>query len=182
MWQLKEEKGNIRIYINSLTGSKSEQEMVYQDKEGNKWYHFRDLTALPHVRKFAAMKISSLYTLGLSKDDLNGFITSMKTILKSEDSEKYEKAYGTLLDFQVKAENATDAIKQMSSLTCIYFTINDEDIDSFDQQLQANKMAKLEASPEMHSFFLGRQMQMNEDYNNSLKIISQIASHSSNGL
>lgn len=181
MWKLSEEKEGKRIYVNSLTGSKSEQDFVQEDKEGNKWYHFRDLTSIPHVRKFAAMKISSLYTLGLSKEDLNHFISSMKTILKSQDSERYEKAYGTLLDFQSKAENATDAIKQMSALTCIYFTMNDEDIDSFDQALQAKKMAILEASPELHGFFLERQMEMNERYQNFSNLISEIASTPLNG-
>lgn len=181
MWKLSEEKGDKRIYINSLTGSRSVQTKVKTDNEGNSWFHFDDLTSLPHVRKFAGMKISSLYTLGLSKDDLSQHINGLKTILKSIDPDKYEKAYANILDFESKANNATDAIKQMSALTCVYFTMNDEDIDSFDQTLQAKKMAILEASPEMHSFFLSLQMQMNEQYHSFLNLISQTVSHPLNG-
>jgi hypothetical protein len=69
------------------------------------------------------------------------------------DTEKYEKAYSLLMDFESKAMNATDAVKQMSSLVCVYFTINDEPIDSFDGKLQDRKMSILEADYEAHCFF-----------------------------
>jgi hypothetical protein len=155
--------------------------MVYVDKEENKWWSFQDLTAIPYTRNFAATKISSLYALGLSKDDLTGFISKQKATLKSNDPEKYEKAFAQVLDFESKASNATDAVKQMSSLVCVYFTLNDELIDSFDGTLQAKKMSLLEADPEMHSFFLSLQMSLTEHYLTSLNLISQIVSPKSNG-
>jgi hypothetical protein len=182
MWQLKSEQENKRIYTNPTTGSECSQTMCYTDKDGNKWYSFDDLTAIPYTRNFAATKISSLYSLGLSKDDLSNHVTGLKTILKSTDKDKYEKAYANLLDFESKANNATDAIKQMSSLVCVYFTINEEPIDSFDQALQMKKMGLLEADIDMHSFFLQRQIERTEHYITSLDIISKIASLKPNEL
>jgi hypothetical protein len=83
MWQLKVDQDNKRRFQNSATGSQCTQTMVYTDKEGNKWYSFDDLTAIPYTRNFAATKISSLYALGLSKDDLTGFISKQKAVFKA---------------------------------------------------------------------------------------------------
>jgi len=174
MWKLSEEINQVRTYTNSLTNSQCLQTFVYTDKEGNKWWQFNDLMTLPYTRNFAATKISSLYALGLSKDDLSGHINNLKAILKSADKDKYEKAYANLLDFESKANNATDAIKQMSSLVCVYFTLNDEPIDSFDHNLQIRKMSLLEADFEMHGFFLKLQMKATEDYTRHLNLLMSI--------
>lgn len=173
MWQLIGNEKNKRIYTNSVTNSQSSQSMVYIDKEGNNWWNFEDLTSIPYTRQFAATKISSLYTLGLSKDDLTNHITGLKNILKSQDKEKYEKAFALVLDFESKANNATDAIKQMTALVCVYYTINEEPIDSFDNSLQLKKMSLLEADIEMHTFFLNRQIDATERFTNFLKTISE---------
>lgn len=134
------------------------------------------MTSMPYTRNFAATKISSLYALGLSRDDLSAHINGLKTVLRSSDKEKYEKAFALVLDFENKANNATDAIKQMSSLVCVYFTINDEPVDSFDTNLQVKKMSLLEADFEMHAFFLNRQITATERYSVFLNLITQIAS------
>lgn len=176
MWKLTTDNDNKRLYVNSATNSQCSQTMVYTDKDGNKWWEFESLTSIPYTRNFAATKITSLYSLGLSKDDLTGHISGLKTILKSTDKEKYEKAFAMVLEFESKADNATDAIKQMSSLVCVYFTMNDEPIDSFDQNLQIKKMGLLEADIEAHTFFLNRQIDSTERYMNFLNSLSQIAS------
>lgn len=181
MWKLTKEENNKRIYQNSQTGSQCTQSMSYTDKDGNNWYSFDDLTAIPYTRTFAATKISSLYALGLSKEDLSGFILKQKAILKSTDSEKYEKAFALLLDFENKANNATDAVKQMSSLVCVYFTLNDEPIDSFDNNLQVKKMSLIESDLEMHSFFLNLLIDRTEHYMTSLNLLSQIVLPKPNG-
>lgn len=175
MWTLQSDKDGKRTYTNP-SGSKCVQSLCYKDKEGNDWYSFDDLLTLPYTRNFAATKVTSLYALGLSKDDLDSYINNSKGILKSDDREKYEKLYGLLLDFESKVSNATNAIKQMTSLTCVYFTINDEPIDAFDGVIQSKKLAMLEADPEMHAFFLNRQMQITEDYTTRLQLLSQIVS------
>jgi len=175
MWKLELTPGinnGKRVYSND-SGSKCVQSLCYKDKEGNDWYSFDDLLTLPYTRNFAATKVTSLYTLGLSKDDLTSFIDNMKAILQSNDREKYEKAYAGLLDFESKATNATNAIKQMTALVCVYFTIDGEAIDAFDGSLQSRKMALIEADPEMHAFFLNRQMQITEDYMTRLQLLSQ---------
>lgn len=176
MWNLQSEKDGKRTYVNSTTGSQCTTSKLYTDKNGNNWYGFDNLMAIPYTRQFAATKISSLYALGLSKDDLNQHIEGLKKILKSEDKEKYEKAYSLVLDFESKANNATDAIRQMSSLVCVYYMLNDERIDSFEQSLQLHKMSLLENDPDAHAFFLNRQMQDIERYTSFLSQITQIAS------
>src|SRR5678816_2659139 len=118
MWEIESENNGRRIFFNKDTGSRCVTVKQYVDKEGNDWHCFEDLTSIPYTRSFAATKISSLFALGLSKDDLNTHINGLKTILKSNDSDKYEKAYANVLDFENKANNATDAIKQMTALTC----------------------------------------------------------------
>lgn len=182
MWQLKDEKDGLRTYTNSATGSKCETKKVYTDKEGNSWYMFQDLMMMPYTRQFAATKISSLYALGLSKDDLFGFINTGKTLCKANDPEKYEKLYAQFLDFETKANNATDAIKQMSSLACVYFLLNGENIDSFDGALQGKKMAILEADSECHAFFLQLQISAIERYQQHLNLLSTIVSPNRNEL
>lgn len=176
MWKQTSSDSSKKIYTNSVTGSKCEQVKVYTDKDGNEWWGFSDLTSIPYTRTAAATKISSLYSLGLSKDDLNNHITKLKTVLKSDDREKYEKAYALVLDFENKASTATDAVKQISALVCVYYTLNDEEVDSFDSNLQVKKMGLLEADPMAHSFFLSRQIESTENYMKSLNLISQIAS------
>ncbi len=175
MWQLYKEENGKRVYMNSATNSQCVTNKVYQDKDGNDWYGFDNLTSIPYTRQFAATKISSLYALGLSKDDLSNHINGLKTILKSQDKEKYVKAFALVLDFETKASQATDAIKQMSSLVCVYFLLADEPIDSFDQNLQVKKMSLLEADIEMHGFFLKMQIEATERYSNFLQTISETA-------
>lgn len=174
MWKLDKQTETSREYSNTVTGGKCKTEKVYTDREGNSWWGFTDLISIPYTRSFAATKISSLYALGLSKEDLVSHIAGMKLVLKSSDPDKYEKAYANLLDFESKAIAATDPVKQMSSLVCVYFMLNDEPIDSFENSIQSKKISLLEADFDMHSFFLKRQMQATEDYSARLGLLSQI--------
>lgn len=176
MWNLTQETDGKRTYTNSVTGSKCTTTRIYIDREGNPWYAFDDMMQIPFTRQFAATKISSLYQLGLSRDDLSGHISGLKTILKTSDPEKYEKAFALVLDFETKALAATDAVKQMSSLVCVYYMLTDEPIDSFDGSLQIRKMSILEADPQAHAFFLSRQIEDIEAYTQHLKALSQIVS------
>lgn len=175
MWQLQTEEKDKRVYVNSTTGSKCITSKVYTDRDKNNWYAFDDLLTIPYTRQFASTKISSLYALGLSKDDLTNHINGLKTILKSQDKEKYEKAFALVLDFENKAENATDSLKQLSALVCVYYMVNDEAIDSFENSVQLKKMQLLEADPAAHSFFLRRQIEDIESYTTLLRQLSQTA-------
>lgn len=181
MWKLTNEKDNQRFYDNSLTGEKCSTSKVYQDKEGNEWWGFDNLIQLPFTRNLASTRITALYTLGLSKDDLNNHINGLKTILKSDDKEKYEKAYSFVLDFQQKAETATDAIKQIASLVCVYFLLNDEYIDGWDNNLQIKKMGILEHDLDAQGFFLNEQINRIERYMQHSNLLFQIASSPQNG-
>jgi hypothetical protein len=176
MWNLITNNGEKRLYRNTLTGSEVSTSMVYEDEQKNKWWSFDNLFTLPFMRQFAATKISSLYQIGLSKDDLTNFIQVMRTTLKLVDPEKYEKAFGYLLQFEEKVNDATNAIKQISSLVCVYNMLNDERIDIFDQQVQYEKMKILEVDLNAQSFFLTAQIQRTETYGNHCDYFSKIAS------
>ncbi len=177
MWTLQSEKDSQRIYRNNITNSECIQQLCYVDKDGNKWYEFIDLISLPFTRSFAANKVTSLYALGITTEDANQYFTKHKATLRSKDTgEKYEQAYAETLEFENKFKQATDPIKQMSSLVCVYYTMNDEPIDSFSGDIQLRKLALLEAYPEMHSFFLLRQMQLIENSQAFLKALSPTAS------
>lgn len=175
MWKLKTNKNGKRLYVNDTTGSSCATTKVYTDKDGNDWYSFDDLMKLPYVRSFAATKISGLYALGLSKDDLAAHINGLKSILRSNDQDKYEKAFANVLEFESKTANATDPIKQIVALVCVYYTLNDEPIDSFDNALQLKKMELLAADIEAHSFFLRRQIENTQLYTERLKSTLQTA-------
>lgn len=177
MWQLQSEKDNRRIYQNTATRSECITTKCYTDKEGNNWFEFQDLASLPFTRNFAANKITSLYSLGITIEDATQFFAKHKSTLRSKDGgEKYEQAYAETLEFENKFKQATDPVKQMSSLVCVYYTINDEPIDSFSGDIQLKKMGLLESDPEMHSFFLKRQITLIERSQDILKRISPIAS------
>ena len=173
MWKLESDNGKERSYLNSATGSKCKTSKIYTDNQGNDWYGFVDLMEIPYTRQFAATKVSSLYALGLSKDDLNIFFTKHKLTLKSNDPEKYEKAYSELLDFQNMVENATDTVKQLSSLVCVYYMLSNEIIDSFENSMQLRKLSILESDPNAHAFFLSRQIEDIEAYTLRLKQLSE---------
>lgn len=178
MWQLQpNQNGKKRIYKNSATNSECVQQMCYTDKEGNKWFEFTDLISIPFTRSFAANKVTSLYSLGITPDDANQYFTKHKSTLRSkDDGEKYELAYAETLEFERKFKQATDPVFQMSSLVCVYFTINDEPIDSFSGDIQLKKMILLEAEPQMHNFFLSRQITLIEKLQATLNKTSPIAS------
>lgn len=177
MWQLQSDKDGKRVYRNSVTNSECVQNKCYTDQEGNIWFEFTDLITLPFTRNFAANKVTSLFSLGLTPDDANQFFTKHKSTLRSKDNgEKYEQAYSETLDFENKFKSATDPVKQMSSLVCVYFTINDEPIDSFSGDIQAKKMSLLEADPAMHAFFLARQVHLIESSQLFFSQISQTVS------
>lgn len=181
MWKLINQVDNTRHYENATTGSKCTTARVYLDKEGNEWWGFEDLMAMPYTRNFAAVKINSLFALGLTRDDITLHIDGLKTILKSDDPEKYEKAFSNILDFETKAAMAADPVKQQSSLVCVYYLLNDEPIDSFLNHLQLIKISLLEADINMHGFFLKRQIDLIENYTTRLNLLSQIVLPKENG-
>ncbi len=182
MWTFQSEKGNKRIYRNTVTNSECVQNKCYTDKEGNVWWEFNDLASLPFTRNFAATKVTSLYSLGISIEDANQFFTKHKATLRAKDNgEKYEQAYAETLELESKFKSATDPVKQMSSLVCVYFTMNDEPIDSFSGELQIKKMSLLEADTDMHSFFLQRQITLIERSQSFLKSISPTVLAPTNG-
>jgi hypothetical protein len=176
MWEKISDVNGKREYKNPVTGSQLTTSWVYQDKDGNDWYAIDNLFTLPFMRQFAATKISCLYQIGLSKDDMVSHINNLKNTLRGTDPEKYDKAMSFVIDFENKMNDATNAIKQISSLVCVYNLLGDERVDIYDLQVQDKKMKILEADPDAQSFFLRRQIERTETYGNHLDLFSKTAS------
>jgi hypothetical protein len=176
MWQLTSETDIKRNYRNDATGTTCSTSYVYTDVEGNRWFTFDNLFTLPFMRQFAATKISSLYQIGLSKEDIEGHINGLKTTLKSTDTDKYEKCYALVLDFESKFQDATNVIKQISALVCVYNMLEDERIDVFEPEVQERKKQILDVDLNAQAFFLRSQIERTEIYGNHLDLFSKTAS------
>ncbi len=176
MWQLTSETDIKRNYRNDATGTTCSTSYVYTDVEGNRWFTFDNLFTLPFMRQFAATKISSLYQIGLSKEDIEGHINGLKTTLKSNDTDKYEKCYALVLDFESKFDDATNVIKQIASLVCVYNMLEDERIDVFEPEVQEKKKQILDVDLNAQAFFLRSQIERTEIYGNRLDLFSKTAS------
>jgi hypothetical protein len=134
------------------------------------------------MRQFAATKISSLYQVGISKEDVTQHVQNLKAVLQSSDTLKYEKAMAYVIDFENKFNDATNAVKQISSLVCVYNVMNEERIDIFDLSVQDYKLKMIEADPELHTFFLKRQIERTETYGKVLDQFSKTASAMGKGI
>ncbi len=179
-YELKEEKQKgkqlIRTYINDRTSTEVKTELLYTDKAGQRWWGFQDLFKIPYIRTAYAKHISDLFTIGLSLKDIVGWCSEEKTLLKSDDPEKYEKLYSLILEKEKIATVTADPIKQHLALCTIYVLADDERIDYFDDQVANDKMILWNADMAATSFFLTWHSRHIADYTKTLNRISQTVS------
>jgi hypothetical protein len=176
MWVKIKETLDTKEFRNQDTGGELTLKKVYTDTAGNIWWEITNLFLLPKIRILAAQKISQLYQVGLSVDDIENHINAMKNLLRSEDKEKYDKAMQAMLNFEDNYRNATNASRQMSSLVCIYYLLNDERIDAFDMAIQDHKINILMVDMDAQAFFLTKQIDRTETYGTALNALSKTAS------
>ncbi len=154
MYELKSDDGARRSYVSRVTGTEVFTNLIYTDGNENKWWSFEDLLQIPFIRKKAAEKVSQLYGVGMTREDLTNFIARLKSILKDTDPEKYERAYSELLNMETIADETNDAVKQSLSLCSVYIMADDERIDTFSFTTAVQKMKVWEMDLDAQSFFL----------------------------
>jgi hypothetical protein len=176
MYQLHTSTETQRVYRSSITGTDISTSLIHTDATGNKWWAFDDLLQIPHIRKMAANNISQLYGMGFTIEDLKSFTSRLKTILRSTDQERYEKAYSELLQLESVVENNIDPVKQELGLCSVYILSDSERVDTFSTREALEKMQLWSLDLDAQSFFLNWLTDGINDYKKLYSSITQIAS------
>lgn len=176
MYELQNSTATKRTYRSSITGTEVTTSLIHTSQSGDKWWAFDDLLNIPFIRKKTAENLTRLYGAGIVKEDLLEVVKKLKDLLKSSDSEKYEKSYAEVLQLEQMADKVMDPIKQSLSLCPVYILAEDERIDTFNSAEAKTKMEKWALDPDAQAFFLNW---LNDGMNAYLSLsntISQIAS------
>jgi hypothetical protein len=169
-------KVETRTYKNTVTGNEISIYHLYTDRFKNKWWAFDDLFTLPFIRQLAAKKVLDLYGNGLSLEDIKGISGELKTILKSDSPEKYEKAYAKALELDNLAETMADPVKQCMGLCTVYLLFNEENPDTWAAAVTSQKMTAMSLDIDAQSFFLNWWIDNMRQSGQVLKGLSRIAS------
>jgi len=176
MWKLETQTDLQRTYRNSLTGTECKTMVIHTDMYGGKWWAFADLFTVPLIREIAAKKVVELSSASLTQQDLQEHIAKSKAILKSDDREKYEKAYGELLEFERICNAVADPVKQTLGLATVYILADDERPDTFDQGIAHRKMDIWHTDLNAMGFFLNWLTDTISSFVSASSSIGQIAS------
>lgn len=144
----------VRVYRNTVTGSEVVTYQLYTDKQGSRWWTFEDLFSLPFVRQLAAKKVVDLYGHDLALADILGHTAQLKAILKSQDAERYEKAYAKVLELETLSTSMADPVKQCIGMSTVYLLLDDEDPATYSQGTQNQKLTLLSLDLDAQAFFL----------------------------
>jgi hypothetical protein len=166
----------VRIYRNTMTESEVTTYLLYTDKQKNAWWTFEDLFALPFIRQLAAKKVLDLYGHGLGLEDVKSITGQLKTILKSDSPERYEKTYAKVLELENLTETMADPVKQCIGLCTVYLLLNEEQPDVWTNHWSAQKMTLLSLDIASQSFFLNWWTGIMRRSGSLLKGLSLIAS------
>lgn len=169
----------VRVYRNATTGTECVVYLLHTDAFGNKWWTFEDLFTLPFIRQLAAKKVLDLYGNGLSLSDVKSITAQLKTILRSNDGEKIDRAMAKTLELENLAETMADPVKQCMGLCTVYLLINDEHPDAWTTQDTGVKMTAMAMDIGLQSFFLNWWTDVMRRSGQVLKGLSRIASMAS---
>lgn len=143
-----------RTYVNTLTGTEISTYHLYTDAQGWRWWTFEDLFGLPFMRQLAAKKVADLYGHDLSLQDILAHTAQLKGLLRSQDAERYEKAYAKVLELETLSTAMADPVKQCIGLCTVYLLLEDEAPDVYFQPTQNRKLASLAVDVDAQAFFL----------------------------
>lgn len=176
MWKLESQSEKERTYKNTITGSEVRTILLHRDMYGQPWWTFADLFTIPLVREIAAKKVTELAGAGMTMQDMKEFIVESKAILKSTEADKYERAYGRLLQFEKAVETVADPVRQLLGLATVYILGDQERPDSYDQHIAHQKMEAWSTDERTMGFFLNWLTDTIGNYVSAFKNIGQIAS------
>jgi len=165
-----------RRYKNTLTGNDLTTYLLHVDKFGNKWWTFEDLFALPFIRQLTAKRVLDLYGNGLTLEDVKSITVQLKTILRSDDGEKIDRAMAKVFELENLTETMADPVKQCMGLCTVYLLFNDEMPDAWSNQVTAQKMTAMASDLESQAFFLNWWTDIMRRSGKVLKGLSRIVS------
>lgn len=165
-----------RVYRDDQTGTELVTYQLRRDKAGNVWWTFEDLFTLPFIRQLAAKKVLDLYGNGLALADIKAYTTTLKTLLRGAEPDKYERAYAKVLELEGLSETMADPVKQCIGLCTVYLLMNEERPDTYVQAEQSIKMSHLGLDVDSQAFFLRWWTGTMRHSGKVLKGLSQIAS------
>lgn len=178
-WALVRTEADKKVYRNENTKTECVLDVIYRDKDGRKWWGFQDLFTLPFMRKATAKTITDLFSVGVTAWDLKEWIKKEKTILKSADSEKYEKLYAMVLEKEAAVAASVDPVKHYLGLATVYILEDKERVDYFSQEVAASKLEQWAQDWDMQAFFLswviGHIENSTKDYSRISGTVSKIA-------
>jgi hypothetical protein len=108
-----------RLYRNEQ-GIEVKTTEIYQDKDGGKWFGFDDLFKIPIMRLSMSRHISDLFTMGLSLKDILDWCNQEKKLIRSDDTDKYEKLYSLILEKERLATYTADPVRMHLALCTVY--------------------------------------------------------------
>lgn len=184
MWKLQtlDKNATKRIYTNTITESECMTEVIYTDAAGYRWWSFVDLFTLPIIREVAARKVTDLYTASITKTDIDEFLNKQKTILRSNDPEKYDKLMSEVLNFESAVSNVSDPTRNLLSLCTVYVMSDDERPDAYDLNLAMAKMDLWKEDTDAMVFFLNWLTDTINSFLSASAKVSQIVSKLQEGL
>jgi len=168
---------DVRVYRNTMTENEVVTYLLHTDAQRNTWWTFEDLFSLPFIRQLAAKKVLDLYGHGLALEDIKTHTSQIKAMLKAEqDPERYEKAYGKVLELEQLTESVADPVRQCIGLCTVYIMLNDEQPDVWTNHWSAQKMTLLGLDVGLQSFFLNWWTDIMRRSGSVLKGLSRIVS------
>jgi hypothetical protein len=176
MYKLETETAEKRTYRSTITDTVIGTHLLHTGEDGKQWWAFDDLLQIPFIRKKAGEKVTQLYGTGLTKEDLNNFVAKTKAVLKSDDAERYEKAYSELLQLEAIVNETADPVKQSLSLCAVYILADDEQVDAFSFAAAIEKMNIWALQPDLQAFFLNWLTDGMDNFTAHYSSIMQIAS------
>lgn len=168
-----------RVYRNTVTNGECVTYLLKVDTNGNKWWAFEDLFGLPFIRQLTAKKVLDLYGNGLTLDDITGLTGEIKTILRSTDPEKYDRAMAKVLELETLSQTMADPVRQCMGLCTVYILLNDEMPDTWTAPVQSQKMTLMAMDLDLQAFFLNWWTGVMRQSGQLLKGLSAIASTAS---
>lgn len=155
MYKLKSEnEEGLRTYVNEETGTEIQTKILKVDEAGRKWYGFVDLLNIPFMRRHISEQMRKMYGEPVNESDMRNLISRLKEMLRSADTEKYERVYAEVLHFEDLLNAGRDTIAYFTTLASLYILSADEDISTYNTTQANKKMMYWADFPDLHTFFL----------------------------
>lgn len=149
---------------------------VYTDKFGNSYYKLRHAASMPHIRAIAAETSVRYAQMAVTRDVLE---TLIDEAIEAQNKQDLVRAGSKLMEIKTRLLFAAEE-RTLLTLATVYFYIEGEPIDSYDNYWQEKKMTLWEQDNTARDFFLELAWQSTLQYNsmselNIIDYLQQVA-------